>query len=161
MALKYDNIYLYIAGDGAELESYKKEFIHERIHFLGRLEYSELLEYYRICDVFLYPPLWPEGLPTSILEAGMMKCAVIGTDQGGIKEIINDRENGLIVSGEVSDLEQTMDELILDGELRKKLAASLSNTVRDKFTWEVTSKKILNDIGLDSNKNFTDKKKNK
>ena len=43
--------------------------------------------------MFLYPPLWPEGLPTSILEAGLMSCAVIGTNQGGITEIIKDQLN--------------------------------------------------------------------
>lgn len=161
LALKYDNIYLYIAGDGAELEGYKNKFVHERIHFLGRLEYSELLDYYRICDIFLYPPLWPEGLPTSILEAGMTKCAVIATDQGGIKEIIQDNKNGIIVSGDVNDLERAMEELLLDSKLRDKLAMELYKIVKNKFSWDVTAKKILNDIKLDKKKNVTDRKNNK
>lgn len=145
---KYDNICLYIAGDGPELSKYKSMYKNKKIKFLGKLDYSELLKYYAKTDVFLYPPLWPEGLPTSILEAGLMKCAVIGTDQGGIKEIIKDEENGLIVSGEVSDLEGAMETLILDKKLREKYAKALYNTVKTKFSWEVTAKKILNDIKL-------------
>ena len=150
LALKYNDIHLYVAGDGAELDGYKKEFIHERIHFLGKLDYNELLKYYAICDVFLYPPLWPEGLPTSILEAGLMQCAVIGTNQGGIKEIIKDKENGLIVSGNSRDLEEAMKKLILDDKLRDKFASKLYETVRNRFSWDVTAKKIIKDIRMDS-----------
>lgn len=144
---KYDNIHLYIAGDGAELDSYKECFVDDRIHFLGKLSLNELNEYYSICDVFLYPPLWPEGLPTSILEAGLMNCAVIGTDQGGILEVIEDGKNGIIVSS-TSELEIAMDKLINDKKLREKLAEELYETICDKFSWEVTAKKILKDMNL-------------
>ena len=148
LSLKYENINLYIAGDGSELETYKREFNYKGIYFLGKLEYDELVKYYANCDVFLYPPLWPEGLPTSILEAGLMRCAVIGTDQGGIKEIISNGENGLIISGEIKDLKKAMELLIKNEDLRKKYADVLYETVRDKFSWEVTAKKIVKDIKL-------------
>ena len=148
LSKKYKNIDLYIAGDGAELDSYMNEFVSDRIHFLGKLNYDELLEYYSICDVFLYPPLWPEGLPTAILEAGMMKCSVIATDQGGIKEIINHNQNGIIVSNDEKKMETAMEKLIVDSKLRKRLADNLYDTVKNKFSWEVTVKKILKDMGL-------------
>lgn len=146
---KYNNIHLYIAGDGFELDSYKKEFVNDRIHFLGKLNYDELLNYYSLCDIFLYPPLWPEGLPTSILEAGMMKCAVIATDQGGIKEIIDNKINGIMINNGVLDLEKAMEELILNDQLRMDLAVNLYDTVKNKFSWEVTAKKILIDMELE------------
>ena len=148
LALKYDNIHLYIAGDGPELDSYKENFTNERIHFLGKLDYSKLLEYYALCDIFLYPPLWPEGLPTAILEAGMMRCSVIATDQGGIKEIIHNNESGLIIGEKNTDLESAMEKLILDNKLRVKFANNLYDTVKNNFSWEVTAKKIIKDIGL-------------
>lgn len=144
----YDNIHLYIAGDGPELESYKENFTNGRIHFLGKLDYSELLEYYSLCDIFLYPPIHPEGLPSSIIEAGMMKCAVIGTDQGGIKEIIHNNENGFIVGNENTELESAMEKLILDSKLRVRFASNLYDTVKNNFSWEVTAEKILKDTGL-------------
>ena len=148
LALKYDNIHLYIAGDGPELDSYKKNFTNERIHFLGKLDYSKLLEYYALCDIFLYPPLWPEGLPTAIIEAGMMRCSVIATDQGGIKEIIQNNESGLIIGEKNTDLESAMEKLILDSKLRVKFANNLYDTVKNNFSWEVTAKKLVKDIKL-------------
>ena len=148
LAKKYDNIHLYIAGDGPELDKYKNDFIHDRIHFLGKINFDELLNYYAKCDVFLYPPLWPEALPTSILEAAMTRCAVIATDQGGIKEIISDGNTGIIVGENVDDLSNGMERLILDENLRKKIADNLYSIAKNKFSWEVTAKNVLKDMDL-------------
>lgn len=149
LSLKYDNIYLYIVGDGSDLEEYKNNFNQDRIYFLGRVGYEYILKYYDMCDVFLFPTLYPEGLPTSILEAGMMRCSVIVTDRGGIKEIITNNENGFIVSDDINDLEMSMEKLILDKDLRLKLSNNLYDTVKKKFTFDVTAKKILEDINLE------------
>lgn len=143
---KYDNIKLFIAGDGPEFDKYKNDFKSKNITFLGKLSYDELIKYYAITDVFLYPPLWPEGLPTSILEAGLMKCTVIGTNQGGIVEVIKDKKNGLIVKETEKSLLNGMERLIKDEKLRKELANNLYDTIMNKFSWDVTSDKIIENI---------------
>lgn len=143
---EYNNIHLYIAGDGPEMSDCKTNYKSDNITFLGKLSFEELLNYYAITDVFLYPPLWPEGLPTSILEAGMMKCMTIGTNQGGIKEVINDN-NGIIVKETVKSLYESMKKMIDDDALRKKLANNLHNDVKNNFSWQATAKKILKDMG--------------
>ena len=143
---KYNNIHLYIAGDGPEYDKYQKKFRSKRISFLGALTHNELFDYYAITDIFLYPPLWPEGLPTSILEAGLMKCSVIGTNQGGIKEIIMNNKNGLVISGTEKSLFDGMEKLIKNKNLRKELSNTLYEDILNKFSWDVTSDKILEDI---------------
>lgn len=145
---KYDNIHLFIAGDGPEFEEYKTNYKSDNIEFLGKLDYQTLLKYYAKTDVFLYPPLWPEGLPTSILEAGLMGCAVIGTDQGGIKEVINNK-NGIIVKENEKSLYNAMKKMIDDSKLRKTLASALKEDIKNKFSWEVTAKKILKDMEVE------------
>ena len=146
LSKKYDNIHLFIAGDGPEFLDYKNNFKNKNIEFLGKLEYKTLLKYFSKTDVFLYPPLWPEGLPTSILEAGLMSCAVIGTNQGGITEIIKDQSNGIIVDNTMESLYLAMEKLILDSELREKYSNELHKTIENDFSWDVTAKKIINDI---------------
>lgn len=142
------NIRLYIAGDGPEFEKYKNNYNSKNISFLGKLSYEELVKYYYKTDIFLYPPLWPEGLPTSILEAGLMKCAVIGTKQGGIVEVLEDKKNGLLVNNDENSLKEAMLLLIKDKKMREQLAICLQNDVKNKFSWEVTAKKIMNDISI-------------
>ena len=144
---KYDNIKLYIAGDGPEFNYYKENYVSSNITFLGKLEYKELLKYYLITDIFLYPPLWPEGLPTSILEAGLTNCAVIATDQGGISEVINE-ETGLLVGNTQKELEKGMEELIKNKKLRDKYTKNLNESIKNNFSWSVTSEKILKDVNL-------------
>jgi len=144
---EYKNITLYIAGDGPEMNDYKNEFKSKNIHFLGRLNYNQLVEYYSITDVFLYPPLWPEGLPTSLLEAGLMKCCVIGTMQGGIVEVIN-KNNGILVNGDTKSLVKAMKESIDDNKKCNKLSLQLYNDIKKNFSWNVTVDKIINDIKL-------------
>lgn len=144
---EYKNIHLFIAGDGPEYDYYKNEYKSGNTEFLGKLEYQELLKYYAKTDVFLYPPLWPEGLPTSILEAGLMKCAVIVTDQGGIKEIVNSK-NGLIVDSNVESLYNGMKLLIDNPVKRNSFVQELNKTIREKFSWDKTSDKILKDMGV-------------
>ena len=148
LSKKYKNIFLYIAGDGPEYNKYIQNYKNKNIFFLGKLNYQELLNYYAITDVFLYPPLWPEGLPTSILEAGLMKCTVIGTNQGGISEVLN-KENGLLISGDVESLKTAMENTITSKEYRTKLATKLNKDVINKFSWKVTADKIISDMEFD------------
>ena len=144
---KFKDIKLYIAGDGPELGEYKKKFSNNNtIKFLGKLDYNTLLEYYAKTDVFLYPPLWPEGLPTSILEAGLMKCAVIGTRQGGICEVIINRKNGILVDNDMNSLYLAMKELLSDKNLIKNYSNEINKTINEKFSWDSTANKILGDI---------------
>ncbi|MGN0973219.1 MAG: glycosyltransferase family 4 protein [Bacilli bacterium] len=147
---KYSNIHLYIAGDGPELEDYKSIYNSANIEFLGKLDYQHLLKYYAKTDVFLYPPLWPEGLPTSILEAGLMKCMVIGTSQGGIKEIISNNKNGIIVKENSKDLYRAMEKTLNNPLLMKKYSKQLNLTIKTKFNWETTTEKIIKDMGINT-----------
>lgn len=146
LSIDYKNIKLYIAGDGPELNNYKVKYKDANIIFLGKLDYKNLLKYYAKTDVFLYPPLWPEGLPTSILEAGLMKCTVIGTNQGGIVEIIENEKNGIIVDNDWNSLYSAMKKLIIEKKLLNKYSTEIYKTVQEKFSWENNAKKILGDI---------------
>lgn len=145
---KYDNIKLYIAGDGPELEKYKNKYKEKNIYFLGKLTYEELKKYYAITDIFLYPPLWPEGLPTSILEAGLMKCAVIGTNQGGISEILKNKKNGLLINSDYKSLLNAMEFLIKNEDSREKYSKVLYEDVKKKFSWQSTADVILKDMEM-------------
>lgn len=142
---KYDNIKLTIAGDGNLLNEVKEKYNSKNICFLGKVNFDELKKLYSRCNVFVYAPIWPEGLPTSILEAGLMKCSVIGSPQGGIKEIIKDNETGLMISNSV-ELYESMKMLIDDEKLRNKLANNLEKYIRNNFLWDTTSNKVIKDI---------------
>ena len=144
--LKKDNTRLYIAGDGNLLPSLKEKYKdYKNIIFLGKLNFEELTKLYAKTDIFVYAPIWPEGLPTGILEAGYMKCAVIASPYGGTKEIIEDKKNGIMIENE-DELYESLDLLLNNKELRLKYSEALYETVNEKFLWSGTAKKIVSDI---------------
>lgn len=142
---EYDNVYLNIAGDGNLLEKVKQEYKSDKIHFLGKLDFEQLKELYSYTDIFVYAPIWPEGLPTSILEAGLMECAVIGSPQGGIKEVIDDKVNGLMINNEY-ELYNALQLLLENKDKRTLYAKALKEKIRNQFLWEKTAQKIISDI---------------
>lgn len=146
LSKQYNNIELHLAGNGNKLDILKEKYKdNKNIIFEGKLDFKELTKLYEKTNIFVYAPLWPEGLPTSILEAGLMKCAIIASPQGGIKEIINDKQNGIMINSK-KELENALELLINNKELRNKYSEEIYKTVCDKFLWKNTAKKIESDI---------------
>ncbi len=63
-------------------------------------------DYLREAHVFCLPSYYPfEGQPVSILEAYASGCVVVTTDQGGIRDVFREGENGLwVAKASVDDL---------------------------------------------------------
>jgi glycosyltransferase involved in cell wall biosynthesis len=57
---------------------------------------AEVNEHLQLCDVYLQPSLW-DGMPNALLEAMAAGCRCIGSDAGGIPEIIRSDADGLVL----------------------------------------------------------------
>lgn len=81
-------------------------------------------------DVCCFPSLW-ENFPNVCLESMAAGKAVIGSDAGGMAEIIEHGASGLLFAGgSASALEETLAEVVEDHMLRGKLAAAAPARVR-------------------------------
>lgn len=74
--------------------------LKEIVHFMGRVKDVE--EYYLTADVLIHASEI-ESLPGVIIEAMANKVLVITTAPGGVPEIIQDLDNGIIIDGYESD----------------------------------------------------------
>lgn len=87
-----------VVGDGEErqtLESFARESCRpESVLFAGKHPRAETL--YKAFDVFLLPSL-KEGLPYALLEAGMAGLPVVASAVGGIPNIVDDMQTGILV----------------------------------------------------------------
>lgn len=73
-------------------------------------------------DLFILPSRY-EGIPYVILEAMKAKVPLISTDVGGIREIITDMENGILIQKEnAEELANKIYHLYESEDLRNKLA---------------------------------------
>ena len=129
---------LILAGDGPEhpaLRALAAELgVAERVHFPGRVEHDEALRLFAGSLFFVLPSRKePFGLVN--LEAMMTGKAVIASRVGGVPEIVNDKQNGLLVPPEdPAALARAIAQLMTNVPLRRKLG--LAGRERAKcFTW--------------------------
>ncbi len=88
-----DNVITLLCGNGELFEDMKKladSLNLKNIVFLGNRSHEELRKIYNIADVSLVPSR-NEAFGLVVIEALACGTPVIGTNQGGIPEIINDR----------------------------------------------------------------------
>jgi len=119
-----------IVGDGPLREELEEQarVLGDKISFFGAKPHSELVTIIASADVFVAPSIVAqdgdkEGLPTTIIEAMASGLPVVGSDSGGIKEIIEDGKNGLVVSEKASDeIADAIKKILSDKSLRQEMS---------------------------------------
>jgi len=122
---------LKIVGNGPErnkLENFAKG--EKQIEFLGekRGNSKELKQIIANANLIVIPSLWPENFPYSVLESFALSKPVIAAKNGGLTELIKDRQTGLLFKpGNKDDLKEKLiwsndykKELIQMGKMAKK-----------------------------------------
>jgi len=138
VSAKHPNVYGIIVGDGPlkeEIIQYRKELGLEEKVILPGLQ-TEVKPWFNTMDIFMMTSVF-EGLPIALLEAMSMECAIATTDAGGIKEVIRNKESGLMVNVEHwKDLENELEQLIDSSAWRLTLGQSARERVKEAFGME-------------------------
>ena len=75
-----------------------------------------------------------EGTPVSLIEAQAANVPVISTNVGGVRNVVDDGETGVVVdSFEPKDYGEKLKGLIESSEIRQKMSQNGWNHVHDKF----------------------------
>lgn len=115
-----------------------------RILLLGAKERATIPKFLSITDIFVLPSNHPEGLPTSLLEAGACQCAVISTNIGGVPELIQHRINGLLMpSNKQRFIIETLQTLLDKPKLRERFGQALRHDIIEHFDWRVLAPEYL------------------
>jgi glycogen(starch) synthase len=111
--------------------------VSDQVSFLGKLDSGEVLRRFRHYDIFLFTSRWEEPFGRVILEAMSQGLPVIATRVGGIPEIINDKENGLLVpSDDPETLANAIKSLVVSPKLAEKIRLKAHETILARFTIE-------------------------
>jgi glycosyltransferase involved in cell wall biosynthesis len=104
-----------------------------RIHFLGRLPYTQYLAMLRISSAHIYMT-YPFVLSWGLLEAMAAGCAVIASRTAPVEEVIRDGENGRLVDFFDSDaLVERVGEALSHPERQEQLRANARQTVVERY----------------------------
>ena len=133
---------LMIAGDGEEME-HVMERANSRVIPLGRLSAEEVAALLAQTDIFCLPTDYPEGFPTSVLEAAAAGCFVITTKRGGSSELIPDDSYGIIMDDNYpKTIKDALEQVGGKKEYRQRAAEKTKRRLHEHFTWDKTAGEI-------------------
>ena len=146
--LDSDKFELHIAGDGPEREKLEKS-ASPNVIFHGYQTGKNLEELYRKADIFVLPSIvddagYTEGLGTVLLEAANFSVPSIGSNIGGIPDIIIDRKTGLLVpQKDPASLAEAVKTLAGDPVLCRELTENAQKHLKENFSWKIITEKFF------------------
>lgn len=145
LATKYPQIKLNLVGDGDEREEFenfvKTNQLEKNIEFKGIVNHAKITQEYQKADVFVLPS-FNEGMSNSLLEALASGLALISTDTGGAKDLIDDSNGFIIPTGDEKAIEKVLEDLIKNPTKLKSMQIS-SRQKSLKLSWEEAKDKYL------------------
>ena len=95
-----DHVELLVVGDGPQMESLREQValggLESRVSFTGHVD--DPAPYFTQMDAFCLPSYANEGVPQALLQASACALPIITTDAGGIPDLIEHENNGLVVA---------------------------------------------------------------
>lgn len=144
--LKEMKVRLIIVGDGDYLQHLKdlvrKRNISNNVLFTGKVSEQDLIKYYNLADVFVFPTLRVEAFGIVIAEAMSCGKPVVATKVGGIQTVVDDSENGYLI--EMNNLKELKERLMMVFS-NEKLAKKLGNAARKKVVENFSLEKMIDD----------------
>jgi glycosyltransferase involved in cell wall biosynthesis len=138
-----------LRNESEEGRAYEKE-IRELVHelkieneFIWMGHRNDINEILSSFDIYVHPSRM-EGLGLALMEAGSHSFPLIGSNVGGIPEIVHHEENGFLFPLESSEiLAEYLKELIENPSLRKIFGKASFDTVYENFNIENQTLKLL------------------
>jgi glycosyltransferase involved in cell wall biosynthesis len=123
--------------------------ILDRVEFIGAMEHSAVSGWLRSLDAFVLAAKMDangdmDGVPVAVMEAMSQQVPVISTRISGIPELVIHEQTGLLAQpSNPKDLACQLHRLLLEPELRTKLAFAGAQHIRTEFSQEVNLNRLL------------------
>jgi len=133
---------VFVISPGEERDNLEKLIrdlrLEKNIYLMGFIENAS--SYLKAFDIFTMTSV-KEGHPYAILEAGLARLPVVGSNIPGITDILSNNKTGILVESKNSDeIKKALEELLSNTKKMAQLGASLESDVKERFSFE----KMLN-----------------
>ena len=117
--------------------------VRASVVLLGDIPHTEIQKYYQISDIVVLPSLM-EATSLSGLEAMSCGKPLLGTDVGGIPEIIEDGKNGCLVPPEnEKKIADALNVMLNDRERLNKMGKYGRFLATERFSWHQVAENTL------------------
>jgi glycogen(starch) synthase len=132
---------LWIAGNGPERKTLEAQAeslgIGHHVEFTGWIEPWRVPDLLNRATIVLMPSKWAEPFGLVALQAGQMGRPVIATATGGLPEIVDDGETGLLVPvGDVDAVAGALRQLLASPESALAMGRQARVRTQDRFSFE-------------------------
>ncbi|RLQ96829.1 glycosyltransferase family 4 protein [Falsibacillus albus] len=140
---KHPNAHLIYAGSGEAMNEIKRiveeNKLQKNVTLLGAIPHDQIKEYYALSDIVLVPSVHSAGVEeaTSIsaLEAMGSGSPLVACAVGGLKEIVNHEEDGLLVEEKnVEELAEAVIELLDDPAKGERFADRARTKIEEEYS---------------------------
>ncbi|MBI5621703.1 glycosyltransferase family 4 protein [Candidatus Falkowbacteria bacterium] len=132
---------LMVIGRGHLRETYEQRAaelnLGDAVEFVGYVGDWDLVKYYNLCDLFVLPST-DRSEAFGLVYTEAMACAkpVIGSNLAGVRSVIEDGVNGLLVEpNNIEDLAQKMRTILTNDDLAARFGAAGLKKVQEKYNW--------------------------
>ncbi|MFK5951349.1 MAG: glycosyltransferase [Methylococcales bacterium] len=145
-AAKKTSIPIKIIGDGPDLHRLQQEVSKHglsHVDFLGAMWGEELNQILYGARFVIVPSLWHENFPYVIFQAFSAGKPVIGSQRGGIPELVSEERGLLFDPDNVKELVACMDQLWNDTDQCKRMGQLARQYVETEFSDDVFYDSIM------------------
>jgi glycosyltransferase involved in cell wall biosynthesis len=134
---------LVVAGTGPLYDVLKTQYNPSIL--VGYLAGDALKEIIRKASVVVVPSEWYENCPMSVLEAMAYGKPIVGSRIGGIPELVEEGETGLLYeAGDVDGLLQALNQLMHSKDLRQQMGKAGRKRVEQRFSLDMHHQGLMN-----------------
>jgi glycosyltransferase involved in cell wall biosynthesis len=145
LAGRHPSIQLGILGAGSPASSVLADFpesLHSRIAVHPPLSHADCAEVLLDYDVFLLPSFF-EGTPLALIEAMCSGMPVITAATCGMRDVVEDGRNGLLIApGNSGEVVRAVELLMTDSSLRRRLGEQAAQDVTRRYTWRAAAELV-------------------
>jgi len=142
LAARHEDLRLEILGPGMPEEEVLASFpepMRPRVHCVRARSDEEFAQTYLDAHIFVQPSLF-EGTPQTLIEAMACGLPLVTTATCGMRDVIEDGRNGLLIPVRSPDaLITAIERLREDGNLRKRLGQNARSDAGKLYTWKVVA----------------------
>jgi glycosyltransferase involved in cell wall biosynthesis len=146
LAGRHTGMTLHVNGAGVSpdvVRAHFPEHVRNRVHCETPQDDVAMAHAFAAADLFLLPSLF-EGTPLTLMQAMMSGLPIVTTATCGMKEVISDRQNGLLVPIRTPRaLVDAIDALCADQSLRSRLGATARADARARYSWDRSAETVL------------------
>lgn len=151
------NMHLVLVGtgplEGALRMQVEIKKLQDRVVFAGEAQYKDIPRYLAMCDIFVRPSR-SEGMGNSFIEAMAMELPVVGTQEGGLRDIIFDKTRNpkvpstgwAVPKDDPVALAQAVEDIIFHKSKREETVENARRLITGTYEWKVIAERMKKEV---------------